>query len=172
MYRCLLTAAVAATCAAFGRAQQVSDAVAALDPSATAHCTWDADCTTPIVHGAADACHQTQARCEGMCSAAGPPVRTPTWCDGAAYPAPAPAPGGGADPSAPGCTWHDVDDLRHLASCELAGSMPAQAQCRQTLMQDLHPTCVSCLQANNHNVSACVLDATPHCMVHDAHDVS
>lgn len=138
-----------------------------LDPTVTAHCAWgDADCSASIIHGAATACHQDQARCEGQCAQLDGGTTT-TWCEGEPYPG-SPTPGG--DPTAPGCTWHDVDDLQQLSTC--VGSPLQMMQCRQQLVQDLHPTCQQCLQATNHNVSACVLDSSPHCLVHDAHDVS
>ena len=138
-----------------------------LDPTVTAHCAWgDADCAAPIIHGAATPCHQDQARCEGQCARLEAGATT-TWCEGAPYPTPS-TPGG--DPTAPGCTWHDVDDLQQMSTC--VGNPQEMMQCRQQLVQDLHPTCTSCLQANDHNVSACVLDSSPHCLVHDAHDVS
>jgi hypothetical protein len=152
------------------RAEAQAPETPELDPTVTAHCTWDADCATPILHGAADNCHRDQAVCEGRCSSDEEPVRTPTWCEGEPYPEPTLP--GGVDPSAPGCTWHDAHDLRLLPTCAAAGSRPQQMACRQHLAQDLHPTCQSCLQANDHNVTACLLDSSPHCLVHDAHDVS
>ena len=41
-----------------------------------AHCTFDGDCTSDILHGQVDACHGTQANCEGACNQGG----TATWC--------------------------------------------------------------------------------------------
>jgi hypothetical protein len=49
------------------------------DTSIPAHCDWTGDCSSPIVHGQADACHASQEMCEGPCSQGG--TNGATWCE-------------------------------------------------------------------------------------------
>ena len=79
-----------------------------INATLTAHCVWnDAQCSDPIIHGAAEACHQSQEFCEGQCSS---DKASATWCEG--------APLYEQENAIASCSWADRESLDLLYQCD------------------------------------------------------
>lgn len=139
-----------------------------INATLTAHCVWnDAQCSDPIIHGAAEACHQSQEFCEGQCSS---DDANATWCEG--------APLYEQENAIASCSWADRESLDLLYQCDgvadgdaPGGDNETVQACQREQYFALSAACASCLVISEWNETECLLEATPSCSAHDAHNI-